>query len=85
MLVVSEKKVNYTESELAAMTAEERELAEQTMAQYAEVAERLNKETKAKYNTALKILYYTEDEYYDALETKLLNTEKKMDELATAT
>lgn len=85
MLVVSEQKVNYTEKELAAMNAEERELAEQTMAQYAAVAEKLNKETKAKYNTALKILYYTADEYYEALETKLLNTEKKMDELATAT
>lgn len=85
MLVLSEKKVNYTEKELAAMSADERAQAEQTMAQYAEVAEKLNKETKAKYNTALKVLYFTEDEYYEALETKLLNTEKKMDDLATAT
>ncbi len=85
MLVISEKKVNYTEQELAAMSAEERAQAEQTKAQYDEVAEKLSKETKAKYNTALKILFYTEDEYYEALETKLLNTEKKMDDLATAT
>ena len=85
MLVISETKVDYTEAELAAMSAEERDEAEKRKAQYDEVAEKLNKATKAKYNTALKILYFTEDEYYEALETKLLNTEKKMDDLATAT
>ncbi len=85
MLVISESKVNYTEKELAAMSAEERAEAEQTKAQYDAVAEKINKETKAKYNTALNILYYTADEYYEALETKLVNTEKKMDDLATAT
>ena len=85
MLVISESKVNYTEKELGAMSADERAQAEQTMAQYDAVEERLNKEIKAKYNTALEVLYYTADEYYDTLETKLLNTEKKTTERATAT
>ena len=85
MLVVSENQVYYTEEELAAMTAEERALAQEIKAQYDAVSEQINKVTKAKYNTALNISYFTQEQYYEMLETKMLNTEKKMDEKASAT
>ena len=85
MLVVSDNQVYYTDEELASMSSAEKEKAEKTKAQYDAVAEQINKVTKAKYNTALNIYYYTEAQYYEALEAKMLNTEVKMDEKATAT
>ncbi len=85
MLVVSENQVYFTDEELAAMSAEEKEQAEKTKEQYDAVAEQINKVTKAKYNTALNIYYYTQDQYYEALESKMLNAKVKMDEKATAT
>lgn len=85
MLVVSEDQVYYTDAELAKLSAEEKARVEETKAQYDAVAEQLNKVTKAKYNTALEVYYYTEAQYYDALETKMMNTEEKVDQQATAT
>ncbi|MBE6662221.1 MAG: hypothetical protein E7606_02935 [Ruminococcaceae bacterium] len=85
MLVVSDAQVYYTDAELAAMSAEERARVEETRAQYDAVTEQINKVTKAKYNTALEIFYYTEEQYYEAVETKMLNTEDKMDAKNTAT
>lgn len=85
MLVISENQVYYTDAELAAMNAEEKARVEEIKAQYDDVTEQINKITKAKFDTALNIFYYTEDQYYDALETKMLNTEDKMEAQATAT
>ncbi len=85
MLVISDNQVYYTDAELAAMSAEEKEQVEKIKAQYDAVTEQINKKTKAKYNTALNIFYYTEEQYYEALETKMLNTKVKMDEMETAT
>ncbi len=85
MLVVSENQIYYTDAELAAMSAQEKARVEEMKAQYDAVTEQINKVTKAKYNTALDIFYYTEAQYYEALETKMLNTETKMEEQETAT
>ncbi len=85
MLVISDAQVYYTDAEFAALSAEEKARVEEARAQYEAVAEQHNKVTKAKYNTALEIFYYTEDQYYEAVEAKMLNTEAKMDASATAT
>lgn len=85
MLVVSENQVYYTDAEMAALSAEEKAEVEEIQAQYAAVTEQINKVTKAKYNTALKIYYYTQDQYYEALETKMTNTVVKNKEAETAT
>jgi len=85
MLVVSENQVYYTDAELSKMSAEEKARVEEIKAQYDAVTEQLNKVTKAKYNTALEVYYYTEAQYYEALETKMMNTEEKVDQQATAT
>lgn len=84
MLVVTDRQVIYTDAELAMLSAEEKAEVEKAQAQYAAVEAQINKVTKAKYNTALKIYYYTAEQYYDALEEKMLNTEVKVAESATA-
>ena len=84
MLVVTDRQVIYTDAELAMLSAEEKAEVEEAQAQYAAVEAQINKVTKAKYNTALKIYYYTAEQYYDALEEKMLNTEIKVAESATA-
>lgn len=78
MLTVTENQVYYTDEELAAMSDEEKAEVEKIQAQYTAVTEQINKVTKAKYNTALNIFYYTADQYYEALESKMLNTKEKI-------
>ena len=75
MLVVTEEKVYYTEEEYAALSADEKVIADMRLEQYNAVEEELNQITKAKYKTQLDVLYYTEDQYYDIVEEKLANTE----------
>ena len=76
MMVVTEDKVNYTQEELEALDSNERMVAEKRIEQYNAVEEEINQITKAKFKTQLDIVYCTEDEYYDTLETKLTNTEE---------
>lgn len=84
MLVVTDRQVIYTDAELALLSAEKQAEVKEAQEQYAAVEAQINKITKAKYNTALKIYYYTAEQYYDALEEKMLNTETKVAESATA-
>lgn len=84
MLVVTDRQVIYTDAELALLSAEKQAEVKEAQEQYAAVEAQINKVTKAKYNTALKIYYYTAEQYYDALEEKMLNTEIKVAESATA-
>lgn len=84
MLVVTDRQVIYTDAEFAALSAQKQQEVKEAQEQYAAVEAQINKVTKAKYNTALKIYYYTAEQYYDALEEKMLNTEIKVAESATA-
>lgn len=84
MLVVTERQVVYTDAEFAMLSAQEQAQVKEAQEQYAAVEAQINKVTKAKYNTALKIYYYTAEQYYDALEEKMIKTEIKVDESATA-
>ncbi len=85
MLVVTDRQVIYTDSEFNALSASEQEEVKKVQEQYAAVEAQLNKITKADYNTALEILYYTPEQYYRALENKLTATEIEVEESETAT
>ena len=76
MLVVTEEKVNYSDAEYAALSESEKVTVDKRIEQYNAVEEEINQITKAKFKTQLDIVYCTEDEYYDTLETKLTNTEE---------
>ena len=83
MYVVTENKVNYTMEELNAMSAADRTRAEAVMAAYDAVEAEINKITKSKFKTQLEMFFYTEDEYYAAVEGAILATEEEA-ELAEA-
>lgn len=74
MMVVTEEKVNYTESEYAALSADEKILVDRRVEQYNAVEEEINQITKAKFKTQLDIVYCTEDEYYETLESRMEKT-----------
>ncbi len=85
MLVVTDRQVIYTDSEFNALSAAEQAEVKEAQEQYAAVEAQLNKITKADYNTALKIFYYTPEQYYRALEKKMTETEIEVEESETAT
>lgn len=84
MLVVTDRQVVYTDEEYAALSAAEKETVDAARAQYEAVEKQINKVTKAKYNTALKIFYYTPEQYYEAVEQKMANTEIRVNDSTTA-
>ena len=71
MLVISDTQVYYTDAEYAALSETEKAHVDKVREQYAAVEEAINKTTKAKYKTQLKMYYYTEEQYYDILEEKM--------------
>ena len=75
MLLITDKQVYYTDAEYAALSAEEKAEVDAVREQYAAVEEAINKTTKSKYKTQLKMYYYTEEQYYDILQEKLENLE----------
>ena len=79
MLVVTEEKVNYTESEYAALSDAEKLVVDKRVEQYNAVEEEINQITKAKFKTQLDIVYCTEDEYYETVEEKLAKTAELVD------
>ncbi len=84
MLVVTERQVIYTDAEFAALSAEEQQEVTEAREQYDAVEAQINRITKASYNTAIKIFYYTPEQYYDALEEKIANTEIEVVDSQTA-
>lgn len=84
MLVVTERQVIYTDAEFNALSPAEQDEVNKAREQYAAVEAQINRITKASYNTAVKIFYYTPEQYYDALEEKLTNTETEVVESQTA-
>ena len=82
MLLVTEEQVYYTDAEYQKLSAEEKLIVDMRREQYAAVVEEINGITKAKYKIQLNIEFYTEEQYYDILESKLeaielYNVEKK--------
>lgn len=75
MLVITDTQVYYTDEEYEALSADKKARVDAVREQYAAVEEAINKTTKAKYKTQLKMYYYTEEQYYDILEEKLENLE----------
>ena len=84
MLVITETQVIYTDDEYEALSAEEKATVDAVREQYAAVEEAINKITKSKYKTQLKMYYYTEEQYYDVLEQKLENLEEYTTNATTA-
>ena len=74
----------YTDDEYEALSAEEKATVDAVREQYAAVEEAINKITKSKYKTQLKMYYYTEEQYYDVLEQKLENLEEYTTNATTA-
>lgn len=75
MYVITETQVYYTDAEYAALSAEDKAEVDAVREQYAAVEEAINKTTKAKYKTQLKMYYYTEEQYQEILEEKLERSE----------
>ncbi len=79
MLVVTEEKVNYTEDEYVKLSDSEKLAVDKRVEQYNAVEEEINQITKAKFKTALDIVYCTEEEYYETVEAKLAKTAELVD------
>lgn len=84
MLVITETQVYYTDAEYAALSADEKAHVDRVREQYAAVEEAINKTTKAKYKTQLKMYYYTEEQYYEILEQKMEASKVYQDESTNA-
>lgn len=84
MLVITETQVYYTDAEYEALSAEEKAHVDAVREQYAAVEEAINKTTKSKYKTQLKMYYYTEEQYYDILQEKMESLELYTKESTTA-
>ncbi len=84
MLVVTDRQVIYTDSAFEKLSDAEQAEVKKAQEQYAAVEAQINKITKADYNTAIKIFYYTPEQYYQALEEKLTKTETRVEEAEAA-
>lgn len=84
MLVITETQVIYTDDEYEALSADQKAHVDAVREQYTAVEEAINKITKSKYKTQLKMYYYTEEQYYDILEEKLENLEEYTQNATTA-